>query len=50
VYAVRAEPVEDAQLREAVTDAYLVKYQGSPLLDLFTKPDSVEATLRLLPR
>jgi hypothetical protein len=50
VYPVRAEPVEDAALREAVTDAYRVKYQGSPLLDLFTKPDSVQATFRLLPR
>jgi hypothetical protein len=50
VYAVHAEPVDDADLQSRVTQAYRAKYGGSPLLSMFLEPDSVSATLHLVSR
>ena len=50
VCEVRAEPVDDADLRSQVTDAYRAKYGSSPLLSMFLEPDSVAATLHLVSR
>lgn len=50
VYPVRAEPVGDTELQSRVTEAYRAKYGGSPFLAPFLEPDSIAATLHLLPR
>src|SRR5271170_2816906 len=50
VYAVHAEPVEDAELQARVTEAYRSKYGHSPFARPFFQPDSIAATLHLTAR
>jgi hypothetical protein len=47
---VRARPVEDADIVEAVTGAYAAKYGDSPYVGPLLTGEAADATLRLEPR
>ncbi len=49
IVSVRPDPVHDAHMLEAVSNAYLTKYDGEPELAAMVSPTVIATTLRLVP-